>query len=566
MTRRSAVALAGILLLLVALGQYEIRRPPDTSVSATPIAIPSIPTPRYASASLVPSPATKPVVRKPVVRKPVVRKPVVRKPVAKRPPVTKPWLFPALKQPVSRENQAVFEFKRGVSYSDRENWEVAIVYYTEAIRLNPRYAAAYHNRGVAYREKGDTAKVASDFAKAEEFKGLPAEHIVISPEKTFSTGSVPFQIICVLDEDSILVVSTHRVGIDAATGKKTPDATKRPSKPSRLEWSKWSLRTGRQLHKVTKPLPFPPRDVMASPDGSWIGIYRDSNNGEEETTGTGMVTIWNTDSGREIATWKTQRLSEFCHITVSPSGKRIALVAMGPPSGEGAIPEFALEEDLTSSIQVWHVQEQRLEETLLAKQGVLVSSLAFDHDGQHLSALIAEFDERNDKAGYTAVVWRTHDWKQAAKIEFAKRFTWFPTIHHFGPEVVVLDEGFIFRAGRLVLTDTRSEKTTRTLASNEAPRLPAGFSPDGRRFAFRNIRSTTPGSGSLIGLFWGANPFGVKNVNEIAVLDIKSGAIVARLREPPFVPGTFAFTKDGRQIISGSSDGSIRIWKLPPPR
>jgi len=144
MTRRSAVALAGILLLLVALGQYEIRRPPDTSVSATPIAIPSIPTPRYASASLVPSPATKPV--------------------AKRPPVTKPWLLPALKQPVSRENQAVFEFKRGVSFSDRNNWEVAIVYYTEAIRLNPEYAEAYYNRGVAYHEKGEPDKAIEDYS------------------------------------------------------------------------------------------------------------------------------------------------------------------------------------------------------------------------------------------------------------------------------------------------------------------------------------------------------------------------------------------------------------------
>ena len=149
MTRRSAVALAGILLLLVALGQYEIRRPPDTSVSATPIAIPSIPTPRYASASLVLAPATKPV---------------VRKPVAKRPPVTKPWLLPALKQPVSRENQAVFEFKRGVSYSERKNWEVAIVHYTEAIRLNPEYAEAYYNRGVAYHEKGEPDKAIEDYS------------------------------------------------------------------------------------------------------------------------------------------------------------------------------------------------------------------------------------------------------------------------------------------------------------------------------------------------------------------------------------------------------------------
>jgi len=595
MTRRSAVALAGILLLLVALGQYEIRRPPDTSVSATPIAIPSIPTPRFASPQIVPSPATKPV---------------VRKPVAKRPPVTKPWLLPALKQPVSRENQAVFEFKRGVSYSERKNWEVAIVHYTEAIRLKPDYVEAYENRGDIYIQNLEYDKAITDYAKAVDLrpavivkhklsavlrirrnqakakadvakakpdvakgKDTTVDKIVIAPAKTISAGSSPIHTIRVLDQNSILVLIQQVGDLDSATDEKTADDAKRPTKPSQLEWSKWDLRTGRQLQRVTKTLPFSSVRGIVSPDGSWVGVFNVFNDFKEPLPGdthTGFVIIWDTNSGQEISRWAIKGgISPICPLAVAPSGTRIALA-----TANGFLHFLAEEEgsatddldSLESPIQVWNVQEGRLEESLLRRRTIAVSSLAFDDTGTHLSALIGDLGETDNQPAYTGLVWRTLDWKEASRIRFSESFTLFPKIRHFGAKVVVLDGPWIFRSGKIVLWDTRSERITRTLARNEAPGLPAGFSPDGRRFAFRTIRSTTPGSGSLIGLFWGANPFGVKNVNEIAVLDIKSGAIVARLREPPFVPGTFAFTKDGRQIISGSSDGSIRIWKLPPPR
>lgn len=45
----------------------------------------------------------------------------------------------------------------------------AIAHYTEAIRLNPRLAEAYYNRGGEYRKKGQNAKADEDFARATKF-------------------------------------------------------------------------------------------------------------------------------------------------------------------------------------------------------------------------------------------------------------------------------------------------------------------------------------------------------------------------------------------------------------
>ena len=38
--------------------------------------------------------------------------------------------------------------------------------YTEAVRLNPKDATAYRNRGVSYEKKGDYDKSISDYSEA----------------------------------------------------------------------------------------------------------------------------------------------------------------------------------------------------------------------------------------------------------------------------------------------------------------------------------------------------------------------------------------------------------------
>ena len=57
-------------------------------------------------------------------------------------------------------------FERGKSFFDNGDYDSAIAQYTEAIRLDPKYAAAYNSRSLAYGKKGEYDKAKADVAEA----------------------------------------------------------------------------------------------------------------------------------------------------------------------------------------------------------------------------------------------------------------------------------------------------------------------------------------------------------------------------------------------------------------
>ena len=54
------------------------------------------------------------------------------------------------------------------TYDELDQPERAIEDYSQAIRLDPQYAKAYYNRGIAYGNLGQQEIANRDFAKAKE--------------------------------------------------------------------------------------------------------------------------------------------------------------------------------------------------------------------------------------------------------------------------------------------------------------------------------------------------------------------------------------------------------------
>ena len=57
---------------------------------------------------------------------------------------------------------------RANTYMQGGNYEDAITYYTKALKVNPKDAIAYNNRGLAWGKKGDYDNAISDYTKAVE--------------------------------------------------------------------------------------------------------------------------------------------------------------------------------------------------------------------------------------------------------------------------------------------------------------------------------------------------------------------------------------------------------------
>ncbi len=77
------------------------------------------------------------------------------------------------------KNRAIAYNSRGIAYYDKKDLDRAIADYSEAIRLDPKYAIAHNNRGVAYRDKGDFDGAIEDFSDA----------ILLDPKYAFAYGN-----------------------------------------------------------------------------------------------------------------------------------------------------------------------------------------------------------------------------------------------------------------------------------------------------------------------------------------------------------------------------------------
>ena len=61
-------------------------------------------------------------------------------------------------------NFAKDHFDKGELFRERKDWDIAILEYTEAIKFDPNYVAAYHSRGSAYLAKSDYDQAIVDYS------------------------------------------------------------------------------------------------------------------------------------------------------------------------------------------------------------------------------------------------------------------------------------------------------------------------------------------------------------------------------------------------------------------
>src|SRR5260370_1411901 len=61
---------------------------------------------------------------------------------------------------------AIAHYERGLAYKSKGDFGRAIADFTEAIRLDPKYAEAYYNRAGAYGNKGDLDRAIADLSEA----------------------------------------------------------------------------------------------------------------------------------------------------------------------------------------------------------------------------------------------------------------------------------------------------------------------------------------------------------------------------------------------------------------
>src|SRR5262249_7737007 len=66
----------------------------------------------------------------------------------------------------SAKESAIAHHERGISYKSKGDVDRAIANFSEAIRLDPKYAEAYYVRGVAYGNKGDLDRAIADYSEA----------------------------------------------------------------------------------------------------------------------------------------------------------------------------------------------------------------------------------------------------------------------------------------------------------------------------------------------------------------------------------------------------------------
>jgi WD40 repeat protein len=319
--------------------------------------------------------------------------------------------------------------------------------------------------------------------------------------------------------------------------------------------------------------------ITYSPDGRYV-LTADSNH----TSGVGSVKIWDAENGRELKTlytgYRNASSLSFCdYAEYSPDGKTALLIMNG---SEGRLDNWT-----NGRIHIVDVETGRTLRRISGHTGY-VRAAVFSQDGRRIVSA------GGDK---TIKIWNTENGQEIRTIsghtDGVNSVAWGPD----GRQLASVSSDKTVRiweaeTGRQISIMTTTDIFSRTLDAETGQQInttttdtfsSVKWSPDGRRLLVRssgrvitldaNTRQVTGGFEVLAindvvlspdsrntATINGGTAIHIHDINGRGIRQIANKEILPTLSTMFIVNGSVAYRPDGRHIIAGHWDGSIRVF------